>query len=98
MAASGLIYALMVDGSVVWLRVRNGDVVDAPDYIKRRIVGGCPRQAWIELARQAARMEWIPDDRRQQHVRHVPQRARVRGAVLDRLRRAHERTPRTAAA
>lgn len=88
MAASGLIVAYLPGGEQTCLVVRDGIVVDANRRLRPRIVGASAHKSWLELCGQASEMWWLPLDRGQEPVRHVPKRAKIRGAVLDRLRRS----------
>lgn len=56
---TGLIYAVL-PRATVGLSIAEGRVVDAPPYV-RRMRGMDARQAWRDLARQAIRLEWLPD-------------------------------------
>lgn len=58
--ACGLLWVAL-PRATVGLVIADGVVVDAPPYL-RRLRGGCARQAWRELARQADQLVWLPDE------------------------------------
>lgn len=59
MTASGLIYTVL-PRATCGLVVVDGRITDAPPYL-RRTLGRDARQVWRDLARQAHRLDWLPD-------------------------------------